>query len=140
MLYEVITIEYASKIQSSILPSADEIDKYLNAFIMYKPKEIVSGDFYWFTKIPEEDKILIAVGDCTGHGVPGALMSMIGATTLNEIIIHKQTYSPKEILAKLKKTIINLLNQDKTQNNFDGMDIAICQIDLKSNEVRNNFV
>lgn len=128
------SISYASRIQEAILPYQQAIRKRLpNSFVFFQPRDIVSGDFYWYSE--QDNKIFIAAADCTGHGVPGAFMSMIGNTLLNEIIKTKNIYSPSLILEKLNQEIVSILNQDSDNHNFqdDGMDISICSID-KDNE------
>ena len=104
------------------------------SFVLFKPKDIVSGDFYWFTE--KDGKALIAAADCTGHGVPGAFMSMIGSSLLNEIVLEKGITKPSVILQMLKDGVIKALRQtgDKgTQK--DGMDIALCAFDLENNKI-----
>ena len=129
------SIKYAKRIQNSILPLISEIKKHLNIFILYKPKDIVSGDFYWFSPSPANKEVyFIAVSDCTGHGVPGAFMSMIGSTLLNEIVKQKRIFSPKDILTELKNNIVVLLRQNSVDN-IDGMDVAFCKINTKKKEV-----
>lgn len=123
------SINYAKNIQEAILPSLDEIKaSFDDCFVFYKPRDIVSGDFYWFTK--KENKIYIAAADCTGHGVPGALMSMIGASFLNEIVNEYNILETAEILDLLRLKVIKTLRQRETQTK-DGMDIAICAIDTE---------
>jgi serine phosphatase RsbU (regulator of sigma subunit) len=119
------SISYAKRIQEAFLPSVKEIEKALNdVFILYLPKDIVSGDFYWFHK--ENDKIFIAVADCTGHGVPGALMSMIGHDELNHIVIEKKIHSPGEILSLLNRNVKQSLKQEEQEGvTRDGLDIAL---------------
>lgn len=125
------SINYAERIQSSILPNISVIKNNLpNGFILFKPRDIVSGDFYWFNKL--EGKLFFACVDCTGHGVPGAFMSMIGNSLLNEIILTKKITSPSEILSNLNKSIFNVLKQN-TSESKDGMDMALCVIDSNSN-------
>ena len=124
------SINYAKRIQSSILPRTDFISKHLkNFFIYYQPKDIVSGDFYWFTHI--NGKSFFAVADCTGHGVPGALMSMIGNTLLNEIVNQKNILDPAEILYRLNEGVTKALRQDGNDilDQEDGMDICVCCVD-----------
>ncbi|MBI5540369.1 MAG: tetratricopeptide repeat protein [Bacteroidia bacterium] len=131
------SIRYAKQIQDAILPSEEFIKQYFQeSFIFFKPKDIVSGDFYWFTTT--EDYIFIAVVDCTGHGVPGAFMSMIGNTLLNQIIIQKGTYNPEKILTKLDEGVsYSLLNQGNKQHaQDDGMEISLCRIDKKNKELQ----
>ena len=122
------SINYAKRIQSSILPSDDYFKKlFPNYFLIFKPKDVVSGDFYWVNKVGS--KKIVAAIDCTGHGVPGALMSMVGNTILNEIVTFGNITDPATILNKLNKRIIKELNKDVNQQTYDGMDVAICVID-----------
>lgn len=126
------SIDYASRIQRSIIPSAEQlVSHFKNSFVFYKPKDIVSGDFYWFHEIAP-DKCFLAVVDCTGHGVPGAFMSLIGHTLLNEIVIERGICCPWEILTELNKMIISLLQKEGNNIN-DGMDMALCYIDSEEN-------
>ena len=129
------SIDYAKLIQQSILTEETEIQKHLpNSFIYYQPKDIVSGDFYWYSKV--NDKIIIAAIDCTGHGVPGAFMSMIGNTLLNQIINEKKITIPSEILRLLNIGIFEALHQGKEETlSKDGMDMSICTIDYKTNQL-----
>jgi ligand-binding sensor domain-containing protein/serine phosphatase RsbU (regulator of sigma subunit) len=125
------SINYAERIQSSILPTITIIKEQLpNSFILFKPRDIVSGDFYWFNKI--DGKLFFACVDCTGHGVPGAFMSMIGNSLLNEIVLTKKITSPSAILSSLNKSIFKVLKQN-TSESRDGMDMALCMIDPKTN-------
>ena len=126
------SIAYAQKIQRAILPHDSYIKKHIkNSFVLYKPKDIVSGDFYWFNHI--DNKSIIAAVDCTGHGVPGAFMSMIGHSLLNSIVIENRITQPAEILNNLKHGIIGVLKQSgKIGEAQDGMDIALCSIDSKA--------
>jgi len=129
------SINYAKLIQEAMLPEKAVLTNYFpNSLIIYRPKDIVSGDFYWF--VERENKLLIAVADCTGHGVPGSLMAMIGYSLLNEIVNVKKVRQPAEILAKLNKGIRRTLKQDKIGNQrCDGMDIALCSIDRQNREM-----
>jgi len=130
------SINYAKRIQNSILPPNELLISHLpDFFLFYSPKDIVSGDFYWFTK--HDDKLFFVLADCTGHGVPGALMSMIGNTLLNEIINQKDVTDPGEILNLLDKGISNALRQQSTDifTQDDGMDVSICRIDEKNKGV-----
>jgi ligand-binding sensor domain-containing protein/serine phosphatase RsbU (regulator of sigma subunit) len=125
------SINYAERIQSSILPETSVIKQDLpNSFILFKPRDVVSGDFYWFNKL--DGKLFFAGVDCTGHGVPGAFMSMIGNSLLNEIVLTKKITSPSEILSSLNKSIFKVLKQN-TSESRDGMDMALCMIDIKLN-------
>ncbi len=126
------SIQYASQIQKAILPTEETIRKYVSDFfLIYLPKDIVSGDFYWFS--PIEKHLFFAVVDCTGHGVPGAFMSMIGNTLLNKIINENKIFDPAQILSALNEGVITSLRQRETGNN-DGMDVCLCRIDAKNEE------
>jgi len=123
------SINYASRIQQALLPAETFFSKNFNShFILYKPKDIVSGDFYYFKKI--KDYIVIAVADCTGHGVPGAFVSMLGIAFLNEIVRKKEVTSASQILENLREQVKSTLNEGA---NKDGMDIALCLINTKTN-------
>jgi serine phosphatase RsbU (regulator of sigma subunit) len=123
------SITYAERIQKAILPNLDDIHEALpDSFILFKPRDIVSGDFYWFAEA--QGKMLISAIDCTGHGVPGAFMSMIGNTLLNEIVHHKGIVSSNEILNQLHKGIYTSLRQHESGSK-DGMDMTMCVIDKK---------
>jgi serine phosphatase RsbU (regulator of sigma subunit) len=122
------SINYARRIQDSILIPESEIQKYLpDTFIYYQPKDIVSGDFYWFSKV--DDELVLAAIDCTGHGVPGAFMSMIGHTLLNEIINEKRITKPDIILKHLHLGVKAALQQTGNDSaSDDGMDMSLCVI------------
>lgn len=122
------SINYAKRIQESILPLKTEIQETLTqSFVLFKPRDVVSGDFYWFTT--RKNKKIIACVDCTGHGVPGAFMSMIGTAFLNEIVNEKQITKPSDILNLLHERVRQSLKQDlKNSETRDGMDISICSI------------
>ncbi|WP_045114403.1 SpoIIE family protein phosphatase, partial [Microscilla marina] len=131
--YQNITdsIEYAQRIQEALLPSQEAIRKALpESMIMLKPRDKVSGDFYWFTQTGENEtqKTVLAAVDCTGHGVPGAFMSMAGDAYLNQIVKQQGVTKPNEILFKLHKNIRQSLKQETTGNR-DGMDISLVTID-----------
>ena len=122
------SITYAKRIQDAMLPKPSLLELYFeDVLVFFKPRDIVSGDFYWFTQ--EQNKFIIVAADCTGHGVPGALMSMLGINLLNEIVSNNKNTSPEKILSLLDLGINYTLDQEKTKNS-DGMDIAICTIDL----------
>ncbi|MDW8205054.1 MAG: SpoIIE family protein phosphatase [Cytophagales bacterium] len=124
------SINYAQRIQKALLPSFTHLQQYLpNSFVLLKPKDIVSGDFYWYSI--QGNQIIIAAVDCTGHGVPGALMSIIGHSLLEKIVNILKIFSPERILQALNLSLNTMLNQDETHNK-DGMDLAICKIDLKN--------
>jgi serine phosphatase RsbU (regulator of sigma subunit) len=126
------SIQYALTIQQAILPEKTTLDKYFENFILFQPKDLVSGDFYWFSHLPskvgEFEKLFIAIVDCTGHGVPGAFMSMIGSRMLSEIINERRIYDPASVLTELDKMLKIVLHQDSSEN-FDGMDVCLCSID-----------
>jgi len=127
---EVIdSVNYAKRIQEAILPSLTEISVcFPESFVLFKPKNIVSGDFYWFSQ--KDGKKIIASIDCTGHGVPGAFMSVIGSTLLNQIVNEKGITDPAEILDQLNKGVNHSLHQTQTgSESRDGMDAAICCFD-----------
>ncbi len=131
----VESISYAKKIQQAILPPIEEVKKALpESFIMYKPKDIVSGDFYWVHKL--KDKTLFAAVDCTGHGVPGAFMSIIGHNLLDKVVKEHKQYEPAKILDLLSKELATTLRQDADKSSIkDGMDLSICAIDHKSKKL-----
>jgi serine phosphatase RsbU (regulator of sigma subunit) len=126
------SIQYALTIQQAILPERKILDNYFENFLIYKPKDVVSGDFYWFSSLPSKvgkgKRLFIAVVDCTGHGVPGAFMSMIGSRMLSEIVNERKIYDPAAILTELDKMLDQVLHHDSS-NNFDGMDVCLCAID-----------
>lgn len=127
------SINYAQRIQEAILPAKEiKYRIFPDAFVLFKPKDIVSGDFYWFTE--KNGKKIIAACDCTGHGVPGAFMSMIGNAFLNEIVNEKGITTPSEILNQLREIIILTLKQNEGENK-DGMDISLLCFDEKNSVV-----
>ena len=127
------SIKYAKQIQNALLPKESFIKQYFpESFLINMPKNIVSGDFYWISQL--DDKIIVAVGDCTGHGVPAALISMVGYEKLNNIVNKSGVTVPAEILSRLNFEIQELFNnEDKETTIRDGMDIAICSIDKTNN-------
>ncbi len=130
------SINYSKRIQTAILPPNELVSKNLNNFfIYYAPKDIVSGDFYWFSE--NNNKLIFIVVDCTGHGVPGALMSMIGNTLLNEIVNQKDIVEPGEILNQMNKGVKHSLRQSGSDHvsQDDGMDVSVCCIDKKDPSV-----
>lgn len=130
----IASIDYASKIQEALLPNSDEPNLFQDSFFLLKPKDIVSGDFVWHTQV-DEFKVFAAV-DCTGHGVPGAFMSMIGNAFLQQIIVEKGLRDPGKILDLLREKIITALNQKKgTSHRRDGMDMALCVFNTKNNKL-----
>jgi len=121
------SIEYAKMIQAAILPSMELFSHELEHFVVFKPRDIVSGDFYWVEEI--DGKYLIVTADCTGHGVPGAFMSMLGISLLNEIIISKEIIRPDLVLNHLRNKIIEALRQKTGSIVKDGMDMTVCLFD-----------
>ncbi len=127
------SINYAQRIQKAILPSHRLIESYLpKSFVVYLPKDIVSGDFYWVEK--KGNKIFFAVSDCTGHGVPGAMMSVIGQNALNRVINEFGITKPSEILDKLSALVEEAFSKSGSDVR-DGMDIALCSLDTTTNKL-----
>jgi len=129
------SIQYARKIQEAILPNINLFSKNLNdAFVLYLPKDVVSGDFYFYQQI--ENKLFIAAVDCTGHGVPGALMSVLGNALLKDIIVKQGVKNPSDILSVLDNDLNTALQKEDSFNTMsDGMDMALISIDLQSNQL-----
>ncbi len=129
------SLYYAVTIQQSILPEKTLFNQLFENFIIYIPKDVVSGDFYWMSHWPlkgkNSEKVFLAVVDCTGHGVPGAFMSMIGSRLLSEIVNERKICNPSQILTELDKAVNVVLHQ-KSSENFDGMDVCLCRIDYKT--------
>jgi len=127
------SISYAKLIQTAMLKSEISLSSYVpESFILFKPRDIVSGDFYWYTKI--KNKLIIATIDCTGHGVPGAFMSMIGANLLNQIVLNDKITEPHDILENLHLGVNQALSQELTEND-DGMDGTIMIFDDKKKTI-----
>ncbi|MCD6565924.1 MAG: SpoIIE family protein phosphatase [Bacteroidales bacterium] len=131
------SINYAQRIQSSILPSVRLLENnFAGWFMFYQPRDIVSGDFYWFDKT-DDDRVIIVCADSTGHGVPGAFMSMIGSTLIKDIVHRDGVDSPSQIMYLLDKEITNTLTQNiDSEGSQDGMDMIVCEINLKTNYLR----
>lgn len=126
------SINYARRIQTALLTSDNYLKKYLkDYFILYKPKDIVSGDFYW--GLEHKGKFYMVVADCTGHGVPGAFMSLLNISILNELIIEKNISDPGKILTEARNEIIKSLNPEGGEESKDGMDCILCAFDFKAN-------
>ncbi|MES2139771.1 MAG: SpoIIE family protein phosphatase [Bacteroidota bacterium] len=122
------SINYAKRLQNAILPSVEMIDKILpEYFILYLPKDIVSGDFYWVSH--SENKIIVAAIDCTGHGVPGALLSIVGHNAINQTVNELGITQPSKILDSMNDIIKKILNHDNGTEIKDGMDMALCTYD-----------
>ena len=126
------SIMYAKRIQTALIPSLELFSDKLEHFVLYKPLAIVSGDFYWVSAQANPQVIISA--DCTGHGVPGAFMSMLGVTLLNEIVNGKHIIMPDQIIENLRQGIIKSLKQVAEEDSIkDGMDIAVCVVDFDKN-------
>ena len=125
------SIHYAKRIQSAILPPAQLLEEHLSDhFILFKPRDIVSGDYYWARE--KDQKLLIAVADCTGHGVPGGFLSMLGISSMNEIVNRSTELNPGKILEQLREVVIASMHQTGSRDEAqDGIEIALCVIDLK---------
>jgi serine phosphatase RsbU (regulator of sigma subunit) len=126
------SIMYAKRIQTALIPSLELFSDKLQHFVLYKPLAIVSGDFYWVSA--QGSKQVIISADCTGHGVPGAFMSMLGVTLLNEIVNGKHILMPDQIIENLRQGVIKSLNQVADEDSIkDGMDISVCVVDFAEN-------
>ena len=111
------SINYAQRIQDALLKAKEHISKHLPPhFVLFKPKNVVSGDFYWYSEMKEY--VYIAVADCTGHGVPGAMLSMLGISFLNEINSSDELYTPAQILDLLKVKVVSELNQSDSSKSY----------------------
>lgn len=132
------SIRYAANLQNALFPDESKLRNYFNdSFILSIPKDFLSGDFPWFARV--HDKIIIAVADCTGHGIPGALMSVMGLSFLNESVFDKGLSGPSEILKFVDKRMRETFSYHQTsqnRNGYDGMDITICSIDSSANTIR----
>ncbi|OFY19963.1 MAG: hypothetical protein A2W98_13335 [Bacteroidetes bacterium GWF2_33_38] len=128
------SINYAKTIQNAMLPDTSLFNEiFPESFGIYKPKDVLSGDFYWFKK--EANIFFVAAADCTGHGIPGALMSMIGIEKLNNLVL--KTKEPSEVLTQLNKSISSALSQSSLyERSQDGMDIALCSIDKENRIIK----
>ena len=129
------SITYASRIQRAVLPSEKLLnEQFPDHFILFKPRDIVSGDFYWMTK--QNDQVLITAADCTGHGVPGAFMSLLGISFLNEIVNRSDIHQPNQILNELRDEVMQSLKQKGEEGETkDGMDMALVSIDKKNKKL-----
>lgn len=138
ILYKQVTdsIHYAKRIQDAILPSGMRVKKLLpDSFILFKPKDIVSGDFYWIEQ--KADLVYFAAVDCTGHGVPGAFMSLVGYNILKDILNNTSASRPSEILDSLREGVVNTLKSDETGKQAkDGMDMTLCAINYEKMELQ----
>jgi serine phosphatase RsbU (regulator of sigma subunit) len=131
------SINYAQRIQASLLPPVKRLSNRLKgSFVFYRPRDIVSGDFYWFDTIKGSNKMMIVCADSTGHGVPGAFMSMIGSALLQEIVNRKEITRPSEILRALDREITTTLNQEVDETSNDGMDMVVCEYNPETRLLR----
>lgn len=122
------SIYYASRIQQSMLPSMDTLQRvFPHSFVWYQPRDVVSGDFYWFDQV--DGIVYLAVGDCTGHGVPGAFLTMLGVNLLNQVIKERRMRQPDEILHQMHLSLQKLLRREQNSAVADGMDIALISYD-----------
>ncbi len=149
------SLNYAKRIQTATLPKIEDLRRVLDCFVFYKPRDIVSGDFYWYVDLKPKpvyekmteahdakptfkglsnSKIVLAAVDCTGHGVPGAFMSMLGEQMLEKIVVETQVTEPGLVLDMLHRDIRKTLRQEQT-NNRDGMDIALCVLDTQAGKL-----
>jgi serine phosphatase RsbU (regulator of sigma subunit) len=127
----VDSINYAKQLQKAILPAKQDLQSSLKEyFLMYKPKDIVAGDFYWMEKI-SDDEVLIAVADCTGHGVPGAMVSVVCSNALTKAAIEEKIQTPAKILDRARDIVIQQFGQNSNSQLKDGMDISLCRINTK---------
>ena len=128
------SIMYAKRIQTALIPSLELFSEKLEHFVLYKPLAIVSGDFYWVSAKGNQQVIICA--DCTGHGVPGAFMSMLGVSMLNEIVNSKNILMPDQIIEQLRQGIIKTLKQVAAEDSIkDGMDLEVCLVDFERNKL-----
>ena len=130
------SIHYASLIQMAVLPTEKQFREILPShFILLKPKDIVSGDFFWIRK--RDQYIFLAAADCTGHGIPGAFMSMLGVSILNEIVVNPEIKQANKVLDELSEKVKTTLHQNSKDNiSKDGMDIAFCVINTETQELQ----
>lgn len=130
------SIRYAKRIQEAVLPETNYFHKVLpKSFVLYKPCSLVSGDFYWIHR--EKDELIVIAADCTGHGVPGAFMSMLGMSLLNELVIKEKILVPSEILNKLREKVIYSLKQKGSDDEpSDGIEITVCNINKKEGKMQ----
>jgi serine phosphatase RsbU (regulator of sigma subunit) len=129
------SILYAKRIQNAMLPAESQMKHALNEyFLIFWPKDIVSGDFYWMSQ--KADKVFLTAVDCTGHGVPGAFMSMIGTSLLNKIVNEHEIYKPSEVLNHMKSGVVNALNKEgQAESTNDGMDMSFVSLDFKNKKL-----
>ncbi|MBL7898741.1 MAG: serine/threonine-protein phosphatase, partial [Crocinitomicaceae bacterium] len=128
------SIRYAKRIQNAILPSMDAMNKALkNGFVLYKPKDVVAGDFYWMEQV--DNKVYFAAADCTGHGVPGAMVSVVCSNALSKALLEENADSTGTLLDRTRDIVINRLAKSGEEMK-DGMDISICAVDYEKMELQ----
>ncbi len=127
------SLNYAQRIQASILPPIKKLhDAFTGSFVFYQPRDIVSGDFYWYEQV-DENRFIIVCADSTGHGVPGAFMSMIGTTLIKDICLRSGVVRPSQVLTTLDNEVREALNQNvETTGSNDGMDIIVAEVDMRT--------
>jgi serine phosphatase RsbU (regulator of sigma subunit) len=130
------SIAYAGKIQDALIPRPEKYrEMFADHFILNRPKDVVSGDFHWYHRI-SDDECMVAAADCTGHGLPGAMLAAIGCSLLNELVVQHPHSDPAELLGLLNERLIRSLNQaGERRGAGDGMDIALCRIDRRKREL-----
>ena len=130
------SIAYAGKIQGALVPRAEQFrEMFADHFVLNRPKDVVSGDFHWYHRL-NEDECFVAAADCTGHGLPGAMMAAIGCSLLNELVVQHPHKDPAELLGILSERMVQALNQSGQRKGAgDGMDVALCRIDRKQREL-----
>jgi len=129
------SINYAKRIQEAILPTRERFKSILpDSFILFKPKDIVSGDFYWMAE--KNDMVFVAAGDCTGHGVPGAMVSVVCSNALNRAVKEFGIIEPGKILDKVRDLVIETFEKSEKEDIKDGMDISLCTINTKTKEIK----
>jgi serine phosphatase RsbU (regulator of sigma subunit) len=130
------SINYSKRIQTAVIPNSKIINEiFPNAYVFYQPRDVVSGDFPWL--MTKNDSVYVAAVDCTGHGVPGAMLSLVGSFLLNEIVRYGDEKDPATILDMLDRMVNTSLNTDKNESSIkDGMDIALCKINLQNNTLQ----
>lgn len=130
------SINYAQRIQKAVIPKLSQLQEYFpDSFILFRPRDVVSGDFYWMNTT-SDGRVVIACADATGHGVPGAFMSLIGSAILQDLMKRPDIDAPDKMLYSLDKELMEILSTEHGDQPRDGMDISVCEIDLKTNRVR----
>jgi len=130
------SIAYAAKIQRALVPAPDVYNElFVGSFVIDRPKDVVSGDFHWYHRV-DEHTCYVAAADCTGHGLPGAMMAAIGCSLLNELVPRHSDFDPAELLSLINTRLVTTLHQQgRKQGGGDGMDMALCRIDRRNNEI-----